>query len=141
MKRHARTTWTATASQDALNGRKAPTVCGPTKPGTPSLDATQWNDTDGDGYGDNVGGNQGDACPTEAGTSLRSLANNLDHFDARMTVTDSWTNPSPKIRRNGWTKIRIRLATTPTEQTPTCAQTRLPATEPCGRQRLRAHPA
>ena len=44
------------------------------------LDATQWNDTDGDGYGDNVSGNQGDACPTEAGTSLRSLANNLDHF-------------------------------------------------------------
>ena len=29
------------------------------------LDATQWNDTDGDGYGDNVSGNQGDACPTE----------------------------------------------------------------------------
>ena len=44
------------------------------------LDATQWNDTDGDGYGDNVSGNQGDACPTEAGTSLRSLANNLDRF-------------------------------------------------------------
>ncbi|MGB1432295.1 MAG: FG-GAP-like repeat-containing protein [Candidatus Poseidoniaceae archaeon] len=44
------------------------------------LDNTQWNDTDGDGYGDNPSGTQGDACPTEAGTSLRSLANNLDHF-------------------------------------------------------------
>ena len=44
------------------------------------MDNTQWNDTDGDGYGDNPSGTQGDACPTEAGTSLRSLANNLDHF-------------------------------------------------------------
>ena len=44
------------------------------------LEETQWNDTDGDGYGDNLDGFEGDACPTEAGTSLRSLANNVDRF-------------------------------------------------------------
>ena len=33
-------------------------------------EGTQWNDTDNDGYGDNpLPANQGDACPTKAGTS------------------------------------------------------------------------
>ena len=33
-------------------------------------EGTQWNDTDNDGYGDNpLPANQGDACPTEVGTS------------------------------------------------------------------------
>lgn len=44
------------------------------------LESTQWNDTDGDGYGDEPAGFEADACPLEAGTSVRSLANNLDHF-------------------------------------------------------------
>ena len=30
---------------------------------------TQWNDTDGDGYGDNGAGFEGDGCPTEVGSS------------------------------------------------------------------------
>jgi len=32
-------------------------------------DATQWNDSDGDGYGDNLAGTNPDACPSEAGNS------------------------------------------------------------------------
>ncbi|MGB1587770.1 MAG: thrombospondin type 3 repeat-containing protein [Poseidonia sp.] len=32
-------------------------------------DATQWEDSDGDGYGDNPDGNDADDCPTVAGTS------------------------------------------------------------------------
>ena len=44
------------------------------------LESTQWNDTDGDGYGDNADGFEADACPAEAGTSLRSLADNVDRF-------------------------------------------------------------
>ena len=32
-------------------------------------DKTQWSDMDGDGYGDNLTGNQPDSCPLEAGTS------------------------------------------------------------------------
>ncbi|MEC7178364.1 MAG: hypothetical protein VXW28_03615, partial [Candidatus Thermoplasmatota archaeon] len=32
-------------------------------------DATQWSDQDGDGYGDEIGGNLPDACPTEFGNS------------------------------------------------------------------------
>ena len=34
-------------------------------------DASQWNDTDSDGYGDEINGTQGDACPEEAGTSTQ----------------------------------------------------------------------
>ena len=32
-------------------------------------DSTQWVDSDGDGYGDNPSGTNGDACPSVAGTS------------------------------------------------------------------------
>ena len=49
--------------------------------------------------------------------------------DARMTATDSWTNPSPRIRRNGWMKIRTDTATTPQGQTRICALTLPPVTE------------
>ena len=44
------------------------------------LDGSQWNDTDGDGYGDEPGGTTPDACPEEAGTSLASLLYNVDKF-------------------------------------------------------------
>lgn len=33
------------------------------------LEPSQWNDSDGDGYGDELGGFQGDNCPTEEGYS------------------------------------------------------------------------
>ena len=33
------------------------------------IDPTQWNDEDGDGYGDNLEGTNGDICPTEYGES------------------------------------------------------------------------
>lgn len=36
-------------------------------------DATQWNDTDNDGFGDNASGLRGDACPYDYGTSTRGL--------------------------------------------------------------------
>jgi len=32
---------------------------------------TQWSDSDGDGYGDNSAGNEGDACPATVGNSTR----------------------------------------------------------------------
>jgi hypothetical protein len=35
-------------------------------------DPTQWNDTDGDGYGDNAGGNLADDCPSIAGDSWQN---------------------------------------------------------------------
>ncbi|DAC59624.1 MAG TPA: hypothetical protein D7I08_01855, partial [Candidatus Poseidoniales archaeon] len=34
-------------------------------------DASQWFDSDGDGYGDETGGTDGDDCPYEAGTSTK----------------------------------------------------------------------
>ena len=36
------------------------------------MDDSQWRDSDGDGYGDNLSGFRGDACPTLAGTSTRA---------------------------------------------------------------------
>ncbi len=50
------------------------------------LDATQWNDTDGDGYGDEINGTQGDSCPNVAGNSSSDLFGCLD------TDGDSWSD-------------------------------------------------
>ena len=44
-------------------------------------DATQWLDTDGDGYGDNPDGNNADECPEEAGTSFRDFLGCEDDGD------------------------------------------------------------
>ncbi len=49
---------------------------------------TQWRDTDGDGFGDDVNGNQGDACPEVRGTSL------LDRLGCRDTDGDGWSDPT-----------------------------------------------
>ena len=48
-------------------------------------DITQWHDTDGDGYGDNLGGTNPDACPTQAGNSTQG--NRLGCVD---TDGDGW---------------------------------------------------
>ncbi|MDE0574013.1 MAG: hypothetical protein OSB32_00305 [Candidatus Poseidoniales archaeon] len=37
------------------------------------MEKNQWRDSDGDGYGDNLTGFRGDACPTLAGTSTRAI--------------------------------------------------------------------
>jgi len=36
------------------------------------MDESQWRNSDGDNYGDNLSGYRGDACPTLAGTSTRA---------------------------------------------------------------------
>ena len=43
-------------------------------------DSSQWFDSDGDGFGDNVAGTDGDACPQEFG--LSSLGNNIGCVDS-----------------------------------------------------------
>jgi len=61
------------------------------------LDPTQWNDTDGDGYGDEPGGSTPDACPEEAGTSLASLLYNIDRFGCPDDDGDGWVDePFPQ---------------------------------------------
>jgi len=50
-------------------------------------DMTQWADTDGDGYGDNPGGTNPDACPDEAGTS-----NQGGWFGCIDSDGDGWAN-------------------------------------------------
>ena len=42
------------------------------------LDMTQWADSDGDGYGDNTGGTNGDGCPSISGTSTADRFGCLD---------------------------------------------------------------
>ena len=50
-------------------------------------DPTQWEDTDGDGYGDNASGNDPDACPTVAGTS------NVDRLGCSDSDGDGYSDP------------------------------------------------
>ena len=45
------------------------------------IDATQWHDTDGDGYGDNLFGNNADQCPDEHGLSFEDFLGCYDDGD------------------------------------------------------------
>ena len=66
-------------------------------------DSSQWRDTDNDGYGDELNGFQGDACPKSSGTSTQ------DRFGCRDTDNDGWSdigdalpeNPTQWIDRDG----------------------------------------
>ena len=51
-------------------------------------DFTQHNDTDGDGFGDNIDGTQGDSCPTVSGKSFR------DRFGCPDNDKDGWSEDS-----------------------------------------------
>ncbi len=50
-------------------------------------DNSQWNDTDGDGFGDNPGGTTGDSCPTTAGNSTQGNRYGCPDDDG-----DGWDN-------------------------------------------------
>ena len=60
-------------------------------------DESQWADADGDGYGDQLTGFQGDSCPSVVGTSMN------DRFGCIDSDNDGWSdhgdslppNPSP----------------------------------------------
>ncbi|MDP6856067.1 MAG: hypothetical protein QGH13_00875, partial [Candidatus Thalassarchaeaceae archaeon] len=49
-------------------------------------DGTQWDDTDGDGYGDNQAGNEPDGCINTPGTSTQDLFGCVD------TDSDGWSD-------------------------------------------------
>ena len=57
-------------------------------------DSSQWKDTDGDGYGDELNGFQGDACPKNAGSSM------LDRFGCRDTDNDGWSDNGDALPEN-----------------------------------------
>ena len=58
-------------------------------------DASQWNDTDSDGYGDEFNGTEGDACPQEAGTSTNDVYGCVDSDgDGYSDLNDVWPNDS-----------------------------------------------
>ena len=50
-------------------------------------DPTQWNDTDGDGFGDRLNGNSGDSCPSVAGSSF-----NNNTFGCPDSDFDGWAD-------------------------------------------------
>ena len=66
-------------------------------------DLSQWNDSDGDGFGDSLVGFQGDACPTTIGTSTQ------DRFGCLDADGDGWSddgdlfsnNPTQWVDRDG----------------------------------------
>lgn len=59
------------------------------------MDATQWSDTDGDGYGDNPLGTTPDDCPTVSGTSTLDRIGCLDaDGDGYSNPDDSWDTES-----------------------------------------------
>ena len=68
-------------------------------------DGTQWADSDGDGYGDNPTGTNGDACPSQAGNSTADRYGCLD--------TDGDGIPTPTAH-GAWT---MALTLTPTTRT------------------------
>ena len=56
---------------------------------------TQWNDTDSDGYGDELNGTQGDACPEDAGTSTNDVFGCIDSDgDGYSDLNDLWPDDS-----------------------------------------------
>ena len=56
---------------------------------------TQWNDADSDGYGDELNGSQGDACPDDAGTSTNDVYGCIDtDGDGYSDLNDLWPNDS-----------------------------------------------
>ena len=56
-------------------------------------ESTQWNDTDGDGYGDELNGTQGDACPEVVGTSTNDVYGCIDtDGDGYSDLNDVWPN-------------------------------------------------
>ena len=57
-------------------------------------DLSQWNDTDGDGYGDSLIGFQGDACPNTIGTSIE------DRFGCIDSDNDGWSDEGDVFASN-----------------------------------------
>ena len=56
---------------------------------------TQWSDSDGDGYGDEENGTQGDACPSVAGTSTNDVYGCVDSDgDGYSDINDVWPSDS-----------------------------------------------
>ena len=58
-------------------------------------DSTQWFDQDGDGYGDNLLGNNPDSCPSEVGTSTG------DRYGCVDSDLDTFSDPESNL--GGWT--------------------------------------
>ena len=57
---------------------------------------TQWRDLDGDGFGDNSDGHEGDACPNERGQSF------FDRLGCRDSDGDGWSDPSQNWLASPW---------------------------------------
>ncbi|RZD46255.1 MAG: hypothetical protein CXT68_07110, partial [Methanobacteriota archaeon] len=70
-------------------------------------DATQWEDSDDDGFGDSITGNTPDACKFERGTSTRGVSNgaNTTKYGCADSDSDSYANTDdlcPFSYGNSW---------------------------------------
>ena len=57
---------------------------------------TQWRDSDGDNFGDNPDGHEGDACPNERGNSF------FDRLGCRDSDGDGWSDPNQNWPASPW---------------------------------------
>ena len=93
-------------------------------------DATQWFDSDGDGYGDETCGTDGDACPNDFGTSTARNTFGCPDGDG-----DGWADqqdvPRPAEPANGQRRGRLRRQRHARRvQAPTTGPTMPPAVQP-----------
>ncbi|RZD37515.1 MAG: hypothetical protein CXT71_08025, partial [Methanobacteriota archaeon] len=69
-------------------------------------DPTQWIDTDGDGFGDNVNGTMADSCPNQSGTSFRDAYgctdSDGDGWSILMDFDDNSTNVWSDLDGDGY---------------------------------------
>ncbi|MGY8755189.1 MAG: hypothetical protein ACKVIR_05810 [Candidatus Poseidoniales archaeon] len=69
-------------------------------------DPTQWIDTDGDGFGDNVNGTMADSCPNQPGTSFRDAYgctdSDGDGWSILMDFDDNSTNVWSDLDGDGY---------------------------------------
>ena len=57
---------------------------------------TQWRDSDGDGFGDEINGHEGDACPQQRGNSI------FDRMGCRDSDGDGWSDPTDDWQAAPW---------------------------------------
>ena len=57
---------------------------------------TQWRDSDGDKFGDNSEGHEGDSCPNERGNSF------FDRLGCRDSDGDGWSDPTQNWPASPW---------------------------------------
>ena len=82
---------------------------------------TQWSDSDGDGYGDEENGSQGDACPSVVGTSTNDVYGCVDSDgDGYSDINDVWPDDNTQWYDEDMDGFGDESSGTAPDQCPTC---------------------